>query len=184
MVARQSRRLIGTLVFLAVALALVVAAPGCAAQDRPRNVIFMIGDGMGFEHVRAASLYEYGREGALAFEKYHRSEVTTDSIGPNGKMVVTDSAAAATALATGHKVRNGVLSQDEAGEPYVTILEELKAQGKATGLVTTVYLTHATPAGYGAHAPSRKALGNIAGDLLRDSRPNVMLGAHAEGGKG
>jgi alkaline phosphatase len=57
-----------------------------------------------------------------------------------------------------------------------TLLERFKAQGKSTGLVTTVYVTHATPAGFGAHEPDRNNYSQIANDYLTQTRPNVIYG--------
>ncbi len=57
-----------------------------------------------------------------------------------------------------------------------TLLERFKTQGKSTGLVTTVYVTHATPAGFGAHEPDRNNYSQIANDYLTQTRPNVIYG--------
>jgi alkaline phosphatase len=149
-----------------------------------KNVVLMIGDGMGFEQVEAASLYAYGREGSLSFEKYYRGEMMTHSANSYlQKSHATDSAAAVTAMATGQKVDNGVLSQKE-DKSIKTILEYLQQQGKATGLVTTVPVTHATPAGFGAHTDNRNNYGEIADDYLNQTRPNVLFGAYYKNGKG
>jgi alkaline phosphatase len=157
---------------------------GQISRAAVKNVIVMIGDGMGFEHVKAASLYAYGEEGKLSFEKYYCGELATHSADSHlVKYHATDSAAAATAMATGQKVKNGVISE-RAGEPIKTILEYLKEQGKATGLITTVPVTHATPAGYGAHSRSRNNHSDIANDYMTQSRPNLLFGAYYKNGKG
>ena len=73
----------------------------------PKNVILLIGDGMGFEQVKAASMYANGAAGTLSFEAFtHHGQITTHS----ADSAVTDSAAAATSIATGVKVNNGVIS--------------------------------------------------------------------------
>jgi alkaline phosphatase len=149
-----------------------------------KNVILMIGDGMGFEQVKAASLYAYGDEECLPFEKYYRGEVTTHSA--NSYLQddhATDSAASATAMATGQKVNNKVISQ-KSGKPIKTILEYFKEQGKATGLLTTKYLTDATPAGFAAHTKHRENYSEIADDYLKQTRPNILFGAYLASGKG
>ena len=95
----------------------------------PKNVIFCIGDGMGFEAVKAAGYYASGETGNLSFEAFpHRAEMAT--YAANSSM--TDSAAAATAIATGHKVNNGVISMElpGSGAPLKTLLEIFKTQGK------------------------------------------------------
>jgi alkaline phosphatase len=149
-----------------------------------KSVILMIGDGMGFEQVKAASLYAYGDVNSLPFEKYYRGEMMTHSENSYlDKIHATDSAAAGTAMATGQKVNNNVISQ-KSGKPIKTILEHLQEQGKATGLVTTVPITHATPAVFAAHTRHRNRYGDIANDYLNQTRPNILFGAYYENGKG
>ncbi len=145
-----------------------------------KNVIFCIGDGMGFEAVKAAGYYAYGETGTLSFEAFpHRAEMAT--YAANSPM--TDSAAAATAMATGYKVNNGVISMEfpGSGTPLKTLLEIFKAQNKWTGLVSTTYITHATPAAFAAHNPERNNLADIAHDYLHLTRPNVLLGGGGNG---
>lgn len=155
---------------IASLLALLTASPAPAA---PHNVILFIGDGMGPEHMRAGGMYTHGAEGTLVFEAFpHTGTVNTASAGGR----VTDSAAAATAMATGHKAYNGTLSQSPEGEPYETAMEFWQARGRAVGLVSTAYLTHATPAAFCAHEGSRESGHEIARDYLRDCLPGVMMG--------
>lgn len=144
---------------------------------KPKNVIFMIGDGMGFEEVKAASMYRYGESGKLFFESFpSKGKVTTVAYGGD----LTDSAAASTALATGQKVERGVLSLriPGNGKSMPTLLEIYKESGAYTGLVTTTYINHATPAGFGAHQKNRKNYRKIAKDYLYHSHPNVLLGGN------
>ena len=148
--------------------------------NSPTNVIFCIGDGMGFEKVKAASLYAYGKTGTLSFEAFpYQGEVTTHS----ADAPITDSAAAATAMATGSKVNNGVISTALPGDGHelYTLLECFKDQGKSTGLISTTFLTHATPAAFGAHEPKRGNLAEIGQDYLNQTRPNVLLGGGDNG---
>ena len=164
---------------LSIAAVLGTCAVIHAAQQ-PRNVILMVGDGMGYEHVRAAGMYGYGSPGSLVFESFpHQASITTHSANSS----ITDSAAAATAMATGHKVNNGVISMEYpgSGAPLQTMLEYYAARGRNTGLVTTTYMTHATPAAFGAHEPSRNNLSRIAQDYLYRARPNVLLGGGRNG---
>jgi alkaline phosphatase len=142
----------------------------------PHNVILFVGDGMGPEHVRAAALY-LGRP--LLFEEFpFRSRMTTQSV--NG---VTDSAAAATAMATGHRVYNGVISVALPGDGAAleTVLERWQALGKRTGLVSTSTITDATPAAFAAHDASRTNRAAIAGDYFEESRPEVLMGGAGSG---
>ena len=146
----------------------------------PKNVIFCIGDGMGFEKVKAAGVYAHGEAGTLSFEAFpYQGEVTTHSADSS----MTDSAAAATALATGFKVNNGVLSTALPGDgrALYTLLEYFRDQGKSTGLVSTTFITHATPAAFGAHNPERSNLAEIADDYLNYTRPNVLFGGGGNG---
>ncbi|HUV05050.1 MAG TPA: alkaline phosphatase [Armatimonadota bacterium] len=162
---------IRSLVFSLIVAALVLCASiGWAGPAK--NIILMIGDGMSYEQVKAGSYYLTGAAGNLSFEPYYKCGVTTYSANSS----VTDSAAAATALATGYKVNNGVISQSSTGNPYQTILEKAKALGKRTGLLTTVPITHATPAAFGAHEASRNNYINIGDDYLNSSRPEMIFG--------
>jgi alkaline phosphatase len=174
---------------LAVAAMLAVGAgiacpgtPSAAAIPAPKNVILLIGDGMGFGHLRAAGLYGHGQAGTLFMESLpHRARVVTASastLADREKAAPTDSAAAATAMATGVKVHNGVLSMaiPGAGGPLRTILEHFAAQGRMTGLVTTSYITDATPAAFAAHAPGRRSRDAIVDGYLRTVRPHVIMG--------
>lgn len=142
-----------------------------------RNVILCIGDGMGPEQVKAAHCYAGTN---LVFETFpYQSRLTTVNVDGD----VTDSAAAATALATGFKVYNGVISMAYPGDgsELETLLEHFSKLDKSTGLVTTSYLTDATPAGFGAHEPSRENRAQIAADYLAQTRPNVLLGGGGDG---
>ncbi|MFH1745548.1 MAG: alkaline phosphatase [Planctomycetota bacterium] len=165
---------------LALCAVLLYAAAQVSLAEAPRNVIVLIGDGMGFEHVAAAGMYAHGAPGLFPFESFpYAAEVTTCSANSN----VTDSAAAGTAIATAHKVNNGVISMAIPGDGHdlQTLLEYSRDQGKRTGLVTSTYMTHATPAAFGAHEPSRNNLYQIAGDYLQQTRPNVLLGGGSNG---
>jgi alkaline phosphatase len=109
----------------------------------------------------------------------YQGQVTTHS----ADNAVTDSAAAGTAIATGVKVNNGVISLafPGNGSELQTILEYYQLAGKKVGLVTTTYLTHATPAVFGAHEASRNNYSAIGQDMLYQSRANVLLGGGENG---
>ena len=132
---------------------------------------------MGFEEVSAARAFN----GApLSFESLpHQAQVTTYSANDS----ITDSAASATAMATGQKVNNGVVSMAYPGDGHelTTVLEQARDRGQHTGLVTTTYMTHATPACFGAHEPTRNNTSQIAADYFNQSRPNVLFGGGANG---
>lgn len=97
--------------------------------------------------------------------------VTTWSAGH----LVTDSAAAATAMATGFKTGNGTLGIDPSGLHLKNIVEFAEENGKATGLVGTCAITHATPAGFAVHVPSRRQHNEIARQLA-ESDVDVLFG--------
>ncbi|HUV42097.1 MAG TPA: alkaline phosphatase [Sedimentisphaerales bacterium] len=137
-----------------------------------RNVILCIGDGMGAAQVAAARITAGGLDGSLVMEKMPYAGLMRTHSGDSS---VTDSAAAATALATGIKTNNGMVSVTPDGKKCVTILEAARDKGMATGLVCTCSVTHATPAGFAAHVRHRKMEDEIAEQLL-DSRVNVLLG--------
>jgi alkaline phosphatase len=150
----------------------------CVAEAAPiRNVIICIGDGMGTGQVAAARCYAGTN---LVFEGFpYQSRVATVSAGG----ALTDSAAASTAMATGRKVYNEVVSLalPGEGEELETLLERFSRLDKRTGLVTTSYLTDATPACFAAHASNRYDYAEIAGDYLEQTRPNVLLGGGGGG---
>ncbi len=127
---------------------------------------------MGTEQVKAGALYTGG---PLSFEGFPR-EGTINTSSAEG--TITDSAAASTAMATGLKVMNGVLSIRLPGDArdMQTVLEHYKAEGKSVGLVTTSTVTHATPAAFAAHVSSRQMGLDIAGQMLTEPLPEVIMG--------
>ncbi len=146
-----------------------------APPGPPPAVILMIGDGMGQGQLDAASLYRHGATGRLFLQSLPRhGQVHTG--GPSG---ITDSAAAATVMATGVYTYNGRIGVDRRGQPAVTLVEEASARGWATGVVTTALVSHATPAGFTAHVMARSELVAIADQQVRITRPEVMLGGGA-----
>lgn len=149
--------------------------PGRTPGRQPesaRNIILFIGDGMGAEHRTAATWMQHGPEGRLAMDGLAISG-WVDTLNHAGE--VTDSAAAATALATGVRTLNGRLGLDAEGRPLPTILQRAQQQGKSVGLVTTTPVTHATPAAFAARALSRREADNIATQLA-EANLDVLLG--------
>lgn len=154
-------------------LVTAIFAGNARAAGPPKNVIFFIGDGMGKEAIKAGGYY---KGAALAMQN---AFPYTNSISTHAaNATVTDSAAAATALATGVKVNNLAISQRLPGDgsDLLTLLEIYKAAGKSTGLVTTRFMTDATPACFAAHTSTRYDTTTIANDYLNDVRPNLLLG--------
>lgn len=166
---------------LSLLLASALIGAAAAASAAPLNVILFVGDGMGFEHVAAARLYAGG---PLAVDSApHQAEMTTGSYSTAVFGVPTDSAASATAISTGQKVHNTVVSVAIPGDAseLETIAELFASRGKSVGLVTTSYLTDATPAAMAAHAVFRFDYTRIAADYLNNTRPEVLLGGGGNG---
>lgn len=166
---------------LAAATVLVVLCGGSAAvadtttARSARNIIYIQGDGLGLGQRDLLRLALKGKNGELAMDGLAVTGLVRTSSADPGE-IVTDSAAAATALATGHKTRNGAVGVDAHGRPLETILERAKRAGKSTGLVTTAQVTGASPAAFAAHVPSRDSQSDIAKQYIEDSRPDVLLG--------
>jgi len=147
-----------------------------AAPPRPPAVIILIGDGMGMEQLGVASQFRHGETGRLAMEALPaRGEVRTG--GPSG---TTDSAAAATVMATGVYTYNGNIGVDRDEQPVASLVERAHARGWAAGIVTTTSIPHATPAAFSAHVDSRGELLAIADQQALVTRPEVMLGGGAQ----
>jgi alkaline phosphatase len=140
-----------------------------------RSVIFVSGDGMAAAHREAGRLDQAGFDGRLAMGSLPVSGLqTTDPLDPDD--TVTDSAAAASAWATGQKTYNGAISVDVDGEPLPTLGVEAAEAGRATGLVTTTAVTDASPAAFFSNAEDRDEQRDIARQYLADAGPDVVLG--------
>jgi alkaline phosphatase len=185
--------------------------PAEGHHAKVRNVILLIGDGMGDSEITIARNYQYGAAGRLSMDALpFTGSATTYSLleaDPSKIDYVTDSAAGGTAWATGHKTSNGRIST-EAGtnRALPTILELARKLGFRTGDITTAEITDATPAVLGSHVSDRGChgpadmkncerekkssggLGSIAEQLI-DHHIDVLMGgghkrfeAHIEGG--
>ncbi|MBI4055314.1 MAG: alkaline phosphatase [Elusimicrobia bacterium] len=144
-----------------------------------KNVILFIGDGMGPAVLTATRLYHKGAAGSLILDSLPYVAITKTYSADNR---VTDSAAGATAIATGQKTKNNALSQDvtsipgkKNGKNLKTIAEIAREMGKAVGIVTTTRITHATPAAFYAHVHHREQENEIARQLL-ESAFDLFLG--------
>ena len=152
--------------------------PGKPRPDKPqaaKNIILMVGDGMGTAQRNAIRLSHVGLTGELVMDSLPElGLVHTNSADP--ETFVTDSAAAATTMSTGVKTYNGAIGVDLNGVPVPTALEIAAALGKSTGLVTTAQVTDATPAAFGSHVADRGEQSEIARQFLESSRPDLILG--------
>jgi alkaline phosphatase len=154
----------------AAGLLLAVAA-GAAPPDAPRarRVVLMIGDGMGLGQVSAGMI---AAGGSLQLDRF---PVIGLSRTRSASATVTDSAAAATAMASGVKTFNGAIGVDAEKHRVPTLVELARAGGLATGVVVTCSVTHATPAAFLAHQDSRSLDDAIALDIAR-SGVDVLIG--------
>jgi alkaline phosphatase len=129
--------------------------------DKPKNIILLIGDGMGVSHVFSGLT---ANKGHLFLENFKHIGF---SLTQSADKYITDSAAGGTALSTGVRTLNGAVGVDAKLKPVPTILEEAEEKGLATGLVSTATITHATPATFIAHQAQRSMYEEIALDFLK-----------------
>ena len=148
---------------------------GARTPPEGSSVILMIGDGMGIGQIEAARRAA-GDFGGLTMDtlEIQDGRLRTDDV--RGR--TTDSAAAATAMSTGRKTAAGGLGVNARGRSLMTIAELAMATGRAVGLVTTVSLTHATPAAFVVHVPDRNYFMPIAEQMVA-SGASVLLGGGA-----
>lgn len=162
------------LLLVVMLLSLILTSYITVAEAAPpaKNVILFIGDGMGYGHLTLERIFKGNALTMDGFNYY--GTVSTYPNDPVEKWV-TDSSAAGTAIATGVKTYNSAISVDVNKKPVETILEIAQKKGKATGLVTTTRITHATPAVFAAHNADRDAENEIAVDML-NHKVDVLLG--------
>ena len=182
----------------AVRTALVVALAGACATSVPaenaphaKNIIVMVADGWCFNHIEAADYYQYGEKGTQIYEReftlYPMSTYPANAPGYDPqkawtdfdylKKGATDSAAAATTMSSGVKTLNGAIGMGPDNTPVEHAIEVAERAGKATGVVTTVQWSHATPAAFVAHDRSRGQYEAIAHQMLTESACEVIFGA-------
>ena len=147
--------------FFALLLLFATSVNAQKKNEKPANIILMIGDGMGVSQVYSGYTANKGhlnlfRCNSIGFSKTYSSSD-----------YITDSGAGATAISTGHKTYNGAIGVDKDTVYAKTILEYAEDKGLATGLVSTSAITHATPASFIAHQASRDNYEAIAADFLK-----------------
>jgi alkaline phosphatase len=160
------RQYVAILIVLTVLAAPAVAPGGGGAV--PENIILFIGDGMGVSHVTAARV----ANGCLNMERLGVGGLIATH---PAKGFVTDSAASGTAMATGEKTVNGLVSLSPEGAVLKTVAEYAEENGMATGVVVTCSVTHATPAAFLAHQWSRDDHPEIA-EQIAESGVDVLVG--------
>jgi alkaline phosphatase len=152
-----------------ICLVCVFLLLGCTSDyEYPENIILFIGDGMGVAHITAGKI----ARGNINLERFSvMGLVTTHS----ADHLVTESAAAATALATGYKTNNRAISVSVDRQPLKTLFEYAKERGKSVGVVVTSSVTNATPAAFMAHANDRRQQADIA-EQIAYSNIDVLIG--------
>ncbi len=158
--------------------------------DTVKNVILMIGDGMGPQQVGLLEEYARRAPNSIYNNKGNKTALSkiadagqmglslTAPFGSNGSLVV-DSACSATQLATGIAAGSEMIGLDSDGNIVQTILEKAKSLGKATGLISDVRITHATPAAFAAHQAHRSFEDKIAEELIESGNVDVLLSGGA-----
>jgi alkaline phosphatase len=146
-------------------------------KPKIKNVIFLIGDGMGIATLYAGMTVS---ENPLNIEKCTVTGLQKTFSADN---YITDSAAAGTALACGTKTNNGVIGQDPQGNKLKSILDIADEKGLATGIVVVTDITDATPASFVAHSASRGNADDIALDFLKTDLDVFIGGGYNHFGK-
>jgi alkaline phosphatase len=156
--------------FLATAAFLFPACKDSGQKAKhPRNVILLIGDGMGLSQVSASF---YFQEGNPNFSRFPYVGLIRTS---SARQKITDSASGATAFSMGKKSYNGAIGVDVDTLAHETLVELAATRGVKTGLLATSSITHATPASFYAHVPSRNQHEEIARDLSH-SAVDIFIG--------
>jgi len=128
-------------------------------SEKPKNIILLIGDGMGLSQVSASLYYNTGPSN---FERFDQVGLIKTSASSD---LITDSAASATAYSSGVKTYNGAIGVDKDTTAVETVVETVSKNGLATGLIATSSIVHATPASFYAHVKQRRMYEEIAAYL-------------------
>ncbi|MEP1445713.1 MAG: alkaline phosphatase [Paraglaciecola sp.] len=164
-------------------LLLAVLSHSVVAANTPKNIIMMVGDGMGPAYTTAYRMYaddpSTPEVEQTVFDRLLVGMASTHPDKDSG--FVTDSAAGATALSAGVKTYNGAIGVDANKKPVQTVLEFAKMKGLKTGIAVTSQINHATPASFGAHNESRQNYDQIADSYFDEKADgkfvfDVMLG--------
>ncbi len=179
--------------FLLVISLVSHSAINASETKSPKNIIFLIGDGMSYNTVTATNYYKNGSDNTVSYQSFpfvsamstfngtpsqeYRSDYAWGDfnwVSKSGNY--TDSAPASTAFSTGKKTYDGAIGVDMEKKELTHVMTVAKANRKSTGVVTTVQFSHATPAGHVAHNVSRNSYAEIAEEMLR-SDIDVIIGA-------
>lgn len=189
---RNLKYKIFSLIFCMAVILSLVTIPSQATSGQIKNIIFMIPDGGGYGMIDFVDAFK--QLGGFDATKYpNATPVDTspmyvkDYLAGSVKTAsansdVTDSAAAATVMATGYKTNNKYIGINPSKVPKATILEAAQKKGMSTGIVATAYYNHATPAGFAAHALDRYDSVTIAKQILHQGIDVVLTGAFGNEG--
>ncbi|MCK5148036.1 alkaline phosphatase [bacterium] len=162
-----------TTLLLSALVLLAASFISCTNKNTsPKNIIFLIGDGMGVAHITAALT----TGGSLNLERMPVGGLITTY---SSNEYVTDSAAGGTALACGEKTNNGMVGMRPDTTAMESVLDVAESMNWATGLVATCKITHATPASFDANVPSRNNYNDIAKQMA-DTKAEVLFGGGIE----
>lgn len=140
---------------------------------KPKNVIYMIGDGMGLNDITICNKFsDFKFDFGLVLDQLKNQGFATTKSSSSD---VTDSAASATALATGFKTANSIIGKDRFGEDLTNISEIARSVGKKIGIVTSDSVMGATPSGFSVHNISRDNTAEIARSFMK-MKPDVLIG--------
>lgn len=181
---------------LSISAALFLVWTVSLSYQPPKNVIIIIGDGMGKAHIQLANYYLEGKDSVQSYEHFpvklycstYPGNITKYGIYTTSydsktawsdfeylKIKPTDSAPAATAISTGRKTYDGSIGISLDSNKLIHFFDIAKSNGRATGVVTSVQFSHATPAGFVAHNVTRKNYSEIAQEMI-DSQTDVIIG--------
>lgn len=174
-------------IFTTIGLGALTSIPTIASSlksksGQAKNIIFLVSDGMSSGTLNMADILLKNKEGRSSrwinlYEKNMVKRALMDTASANS--FITDSAAAGSAWGGGMRVKNGALNIGPNEERPIPILQKFKSMGKSVGCVTTVQITHATPASFCVNNGSRNAMPEIAEEYLK-LRFDVMMGGGAE----
>ncbi|HAH55778.1 MAG TPA: alkaline phosphatase [Flavobacterium sp.] len=147
-------------------------------NKKAKNIIFIVSDGMSIGTLNMADIYLSRKtgQGTNWIQLYKDNRITRSLMDmTSASSIVTDSAAASSSWGSGFRVKNGSLNIGVNGEEYLPIWQKFKKAGKMAGCVTTVPITHATPAGFCVASKSRNSQENIA-EMYLDLKFDIMMG--------
>jgi alkaline phosphatase len=195
-------RLMTTVVSVTAILATSVTGVSAKAEIKkndanlPKNIIVMIADGWGFNQVLSTNYYQginkqsyelFPVKAGMSHYEVEKSggEPVIYGYDPIAmwsdfnytKQNATDSASSGTAIASGNKTYSGMIGWSINGEAVYLITELAEELGKSTGVVTSVQISHATPASFVAHNASRNNYSDIANEMILSSATDVIMGA-------